>query len=602
MIIQKYKKKLSTLFNVLKFVYGRYPTIAITRDILFTVATFAQVYSITVVGKFIDEVAKILLNWGDFSLSNFWGTQAFIHLVTIFVLWSIAQACTQAKFHLYNVIYERTWEDAKYSLIAKVSRSNMQDVEQEKFQDLMVYVPSYSVDRIIYTYDSFSGIMGNIVSLVSAVVIIFETMSWSVLLLLLFVLPQILVVHIKRKKIRNYQDKEIGRFKYLNYISNLSLTIANFPELRVNDTYSYLKRRYLEEYNEFLGGYLKNDSDLYKGRSIVSIIGQGFKFAYVIYVLAISILRKLSIGTFKALYDYVDMAYNSIYNIFDLISYISTLLGYDEKFFDFVNYEGFGDHEHGHIKLGKGTPSLQLKNLSFSYPDDPETMVLKHLDIDIKPGEKVVFFGSDGSGKSSLVKILTGLYQVKKGDYLVDGYSIKELDRGQLKRKISVTFQDFVNYNFSLKENIVIAGERKNIKKGLYERVSNVGQISEFIKKEKISDEHILGKTFPGGKDLSPGYWQRLAVARMLYRDKKVFVMDETFTFIDSESKDTILKNILDFVGPSRTLVYITRSVENLNMFDKIFFFEDGKVLESGSWKELMKHKRKFYKIVKGKL
>jgi len=599
MILQKYKQKLITLFNVLKFIYGRYTVPAVARDILFVIGTAAEVYSITIVGKFIDEVAKILLDWSQFDISQFFQTQAFFHLVTIFVLWSILQACNQAKQHFYIVIYEKVWEDARYMMISKVSKSNLQDVEQEKFQDLLTYAPAYSIDRIIQTYNSFSSIASSIVRLVSALIIIFEVMSWSVLLLILFVLPETIIVHFRRKQIRAYQDEEVGRLKYLNYLTNLTLTIANFPELRVNDTYAYTKRKYGEQYDEFLEGYLKKDKEMLRDKTWASTLGQGLKFIYIIYVLSFAIVKKISLGTFKALYDYVDMAYGSIYSIVDSTLFISTLLDYDERFFELMDYEGYGDHAHGEKKLKKGTPKIELKNLSFSYPDDPKTMVLKHIDIDIEPGEKVVFFGSDGSGKSSMVKILTGLYQLQTGEYLVDGYSVKELDRGELKKKIAVTFQDFIDYNFSLKENVVISGERKNINKRLYNDVSQVSQVSDFMQKEKVKDEHILGKTFPGGKDLSPGYWQRLAIARMLYRNRRIFVMDESFTYIDSESKDVILQNIFDFIGPEKTLIYITRSIEDLEKFDKIYFFEHGKVIESGNFKELMKRKKKFYKIAK---
>ena len=599
MILQKYKKKLITLWNVLKFIYGRYTLTAITRDILFVIATFSEVYSITVIGKFIDEVAQILLNWNSFSLDKFWDSNAFAYIVIIFVLWSVQQACNQARAHLYTVIYEKVWEDARYMMVAKVSKSNLQDIEQEKFQDLLTYAPAYSIDRIILTYDSFAGILGNVVKIVSAAVIIFETMSWSVLFLILFVLPQIVVVHVRRKKIRGYQDENVGKLKYLNYLLNVTLQISNFLELRVNDTFAYLKRRYTEEYDEFLKGYLKTDSNMYRDRTVVNIFGQGLKFAYIIYMLSIAIARKHSLGTFKALYDYVDMTYTSVYSIFDSMSYISALLGYAEKFFALMNYEGFGDHEHGTKKLKKGTPQIEFKNLSFSYPDDPTTMVLKHIDLVVEPGRKIAFFGGDGSGKSTMVKILSGLYQIKKGDYLLDDVSVKDLDRGELKKKVAVTFQDFINYNFSVKENVVISGERKNINKSLYENVSKVGLVNDFLGREKIDDEKILGKTFPGGKELPLGYWQRLAIARMMYRDRKIFVMDESFTFIDSESKEVILHNIINFVGPDRTLIYITRSVEDLDLFDKIYFFENGKVVESGSWSELIKKKGKFCKIVK---
>ena len=599
MILQKYRQKLITLGNVLKFVYGRYTFTAIARDILFVLGTFSEVYSITIVGKFLDEVANILLNWNAFSLDQFWSSSAFTYIAMIFVLWSIQQACNQARLHLYTVVYEKVWEDARYMMVAKVSKSNLQDIEQGKFQDLLTYAPAYSIDRIILTYDSFSGVVGNLVRILSAATIIFETMSWSVLFLILFVLPQIVVVHIRRKKIRGYQDENVSKLKYLNYLLNVTLQISNFLELRVNDTFAYLKRRYVEEYDEFLHGYLKTDANMYRDRTIVNIFGQGLKFAYVVYMLSVSIVKRHSLGTFKALYDYVDMTYTSVYNIFDSMSYISALLGYDEKFFELMNYEGFGDHEHGTQKLKKGTPQVEFKNLSFSYPDDPETMVLKHIDLVVNPGEKVAFFGGDGSGKSTMGKILSGLYQIKKGDYLLDNISVKDLDRGQLKKKVAVTFQDFINYNFSVKENVVISGERKNINKSLYETVSKVSLVKDFLGKEKIDDEKILGKTFPGGKELPLGYWQRLAIARMLYRDRRIFVMDESFTFIDSESKDTILHNILDFIGTDRTLIYITRSIENLDMFDKIYFFENGKIIESGNWRELMKKRKKFYKIVK---
>lgn len=599
MILQKYSKKLTTLWNVLKFVYGRYTLTVVTRDILFVLATFSEVFSITIIGKFIDEVSKILLNWSSFSLDQFWSSDAFMYIAMIFVLWSVQQACTQARMHLYTVVYEKVWEDARYMMVAKVSKSNLQDIEQEKFQDLITYSPAYSIDRIILTYDSFSGIVGNLVRILSAAAIIFETMGWSVLFITLFVLPQIVIVHIRRKNIRSYQDESVGKLKYLNYLLNVTLQISNFLELRVNDTFAYLKRRYTEEYDEFLKGYLKADANMYRDRTVANILGQGLKFAYVIYMLSISIVRKHSLGTFKALYDYVDMTYTSVYNIFDSMSYISALLGYAEKFFELMDYEGFGDHEHGILKLKRGTPQLELKNLSFSYPDDPNTLVLKHIDLTIAPGEKVAFFGGDGSGKSTMVKILSGLYQIKKGDYLLDNISVKDLDRGQLKKKVAVTFQDFINYNFSVRENVVISGERKNINKRLYQEVSKVSLVKDFLVREKIDDEKILGKTFPGGKELPLGYWQRLAIARMLYRDRKIFIMDESFTFIDSESKDTILHNILNFIGADRTLIYITRSVENLDMFDKIYFFENGKIVESGDWKELIRKRKKFYKIVK---
>jgi ATP-binding cassette subfamily B protein len=114
--------------------------------------------------------------------------------------------------------------------------------------------------------------------------------------------------------------------------------------------------------------------------------------------------------------------------------------------------------------------------------------------------------------------------------------------------------------------------------------------------KDSLSKDIILGRQFAEGIELSPGYWQRIAIARMLYRNKDVFIMDEPFTFIDSKSKSKMINDIINFVGSEKTLIYITRSTEDLDKFDKVFYFEHGHLAESGTWRELIRKKGKTFK------
>ena len=595
MILTNLKEKFSTLRKVLKFVYGKYTGLAVVRDILFLIATFSEIYGITVLGKFIDETTQILLNWKEFDISQYLVTESFFYLVLILVLWILVAICNNIREYIYNAIYEKVWEDTQYLIISKVSTSNLQDVEKDEYQDKVTYSPAFSIVRIIWSYDNFSIILSNTIRLISAIFIIFNTMGWSVLFLVIIVLPEIFAVHIRRKEIRDYLDKGIGKIRYLNYIQNLSLTISNFLELRVNNIYSHLKRKYLMEYDEYVHGYMQTQASFYKDKITTSIFGQILKFLYVIYVLSFSIVKGISFGSFKALYDYVDVTYNSVFNILNSLSLISVNLGYINKFFDLMEYEGFGDHHHGEIKLTKETPKLEFKNLSFAYPDDPGTKILKNLNIEVNPGEKVAFFGGDGSGKSTTVKILTGLYPVDRGEYLLGGILTKDLDRAELKKQLSVAFQDFVNYHFSLKENIVISGQRINVDSDLYKEVSQISGVDNFKKIVHVDDASILGKTFAGGKELSPGYWQRLAIARMMYRNKNIFIMDEPFTFIDDISADGILKDLFNFLGEKRSLIYITRSIKFLDRFDRVYCFENGKIIEAGPWNKLISSKGRLY-------
>ncbi|NMC08858.1 ABC transporter ATP-binding protein [Candidatus Microgenomates bacterium] len=595
MILQKIKQKCITSVKVLKFVYGNYTFVAILRDILFLISTFAEIYGITVLGKFIDEATKIFLEWKSFELVQFLGSEVFLYLALILTLSVVALVCTKAREYLYNVIYEKVWEDAQCMIVDKVSRSNLHDIEKDEFQDKVTYAPAFSMARIILTYDNFSTILSSTLRLVSALAILYSTMGLSVLFLLIVVLPEVIVVHLRRRNIREYQDSGVGKLRFLNYIQNIALTVSNFLELRVNNIYSHLKRRYVNEYDEYLDGYLNSQFLFYRDNISALVVGQTLKFVYIIYIVSVTLVKGISFGSFKALYDYVDVAYSSVLNILNSLSLISNNLGYVDKFFELIEYKGFGDQEHGDIKLANHTPKLEFKNLSFAYPDDPSTKILKNLDVELNPGEKIAFFGGDGSGKSTTVKILTGLYPLEKGGYLLDGHQTKDLDRGELKRKLSVIFQDFINYHFSLKENIVISGQRINVENDLYKKVSDIAGVNKFKKMVHIDDTSILGKTFASGRDLSPGYWQRLAIARMLYRNKRIFIMDEPFTYIDDVSAEDIINDIFEFLGKDRSLIFITRSTKHLEKFDRIYYFENGRVIESGSWKELMKSKGRLY-------
>lgn len=596
MIFRKIGKNLSILKKVLHFIYSKYTYQALIRDTLCILSSFSEIASIKYLGNFIDSTVKLLRDWGNFVLEDFFLTDSFKFLMMLLILWIVSRICVQLRAYFYVVIQERILKDSKEMMINKIAMSNMEDVEKVDYQDLVTYIPSFSIGRMIEIYDNSSIIFSNIIRLLGAVLILFGTIGYSVWFIILFVLPEIASVHFRRNKIKEYRDESVGKLKYLNYIENLCFTISNFLELRVNNIYKFLKRRYNEEYSEYLKDFEYTQKNFYLDQLAFSILGQALKFGYVVYVLMISVVKRISFGTFKALYDYVDISYQSIFNIFNSVSILTVNLGYIEKFFDLIEYEGFGDVYHGKKKLSKTeVPVLEMKDLSFSYPDDPECMILKKLNIIIKPGEKIAIIGGDGAGKSSVVKILTGLYTVSSGNYSLGNILTKELDRGELKSNLSVIFQDYINYNFSVKENIVISGQRKNIDNKLYKRVSDVIELGEMKKRMDVDDNSVLGKVFPSGKDLSPGYWQRLAIARMLYRDRNISIMDEPFTYIDEVSAGRILDNIFKFLGDDKSLVYITRNSRFLERFDKVYYLERGRVVESGSWKELMKKKGRVY-------
>ena len=593
------QEKVVTLWQVIKFFYTRYTKDVVIRDLLFVMVTISEMLGITVAGKFLDATIIVIQNFDKLDIQRYLASDSFFYLCISLLLLILVNIGNRVRINLKNNIADRVWRDTNVEMISKISSSNLQDIEKPKLQNLIEYIPNYSINNLISSYDSFSTIIYQLSRGITAYVILSSHLGWSVLLLTLFVLPEVLLTMFNRKIIQLYDDRNMPILKLTNYIYyTISMDIQNFNELRVNNTYDFLRNKFEKNKDGYLKGLFYRRKHFTIDEVFGSVVGQLFKYIYVVYLVGYAIVKKISIGSFSALFNYVDVVHSSAFQVFNTFALLDNYLAYTSKYFEFVNHEGFGDIRHGFAKLPKGTPDIEFLKLDFAYPDEPEKKVLENISFKINAGDKVAFFGGDGSGKTSIIKMLTGLYQVTAGDYLMGGYSVKELDRGEVKSKLSVTFQNFVNYSFSIRENITLASDKKKINKDLYNRVIKVCEIDKFMKHEGINDKLKLGK-YLDGKELSPGYWQRLAIARMLYRNRKIFVLDEPFTFIDAPSRDKLIKGILQFAGPDRTVILITRDMDLLDLFDKIYVLDRGHIVERGDWKELIKKKGKLFKEVK---
>ena len=597
---KKLKEKFSTLGKVISFFYGRYTVWVLIRDVLLLIIIVAEMFNITVMGKFVDSTAKILrLGIGEFNLTEYIRSDSFFYLMMYLLLWIVINIGNKIRENVYENIYDKVWADCNYEMVNKVSKANLQDIMDTKFQDLVAYIPAYSIDRLLLSYLGFSDILSQGVRLVSALAIMFIDLRYSIFILILFVLPEVIAGYIQRRKIRMYNADKVENLKFSNYLTNLALDNKYFSELRVDGTFRHIKETLRDQNEDYQKGLFNVRKHFYIDKIATSIFDQVFKYVYIVYLVAYSIINKLTIGSFTALFNYTEVVYSSAFNMLNTIAIMSDRLSYADEFFQLMQWEGFGDISHGHSKLPEGALALELMNLDFVYPDQPEDKVLENITLKIQPGEKVVFYGGDSSGKSSLVKILTGMYEILSGDYLIGGLSIRELKRGELKSRISVVFQNFINYSFSLEKNITIGSDRKNVDRKQFKKVLKITGLDKLLAREDIDEKTRLGKYFADGTQLSPGYWQRVAIARMLYRNKDIFIMDEPFTFIDSKSKSKMIEDIIDFVGDERILIYITRSTEDLEKFDKVFYIDKGHLVEQGNWKELMKKKGKIFKEAK---
>ncbi|MCC7289692.1 ABC transporter ATP-binding protein [bacterium] len=570
--------KLRVLTRTLKFVYDGRKWSVLSRELLLIVGVFIDLYSITLWGKFIDTTGEFFLTGTKFILKDYFISDSFFYLALATGCWLLSFSIIRLRNFLAEDIHQHLNFAARTVFFEKIAKSNLEDIESKDFRDLMTFTDYFGPANLWSTYSTFTLIVKNLVTGISALAILSSNVGLWSLAIVVMVLPETVFGYLGRKKIKHYHDKKVERMKWTNYVENLMTRINTFQEMKVDGTFTSIKKEYGEKTFSSMSDVLDLNKHLYIDTTFFSVIGKVLFTIFTILMLAVAMAKSFTIGSFKAMYDYSLTIYMSFYDVFDMSFNIFNFLEYNDKFFKFNDFQGFGDAVHGEKTLGTNVPSLEFKGMDFEYPDGTDK-VLENLNMRIEPGEKVMIIGDDGSGKSTLIKILCGLYRVIVGDFEVGGYSIRELGRGQLKHKVSVVFQDFVNYNTSLKKNITMSSEGSRINHAVYEQVLKISGVDKLMKHFDISENQILGKYTARGKDVSPGFWQRLAIARMLYRNRQIFILDEPFTYIDDGEEDRILKELMDFVG-DKTVIYITRDSRHKKYFDKIYHLKKGKLFK----------------------
>jgi ABC-type multidrug transport system fused ATPase/permease subunit len=235
-------------------------------------------------------------------------------------------------------------------------------------------------------------------------------------------------------------------------------------------------------------------------------------------------------------------------------------------------------------------PLIEFDNVSFRYPaEEGETpLVLQQLSFTIKPGEKVAIVGVNGSGKTTLIKLLCRIYDPTEGNIFINGINLKDISLEDWQSAIGILFQDFPVYNLSIRESIGVGRLDENGEQavGKEEQLKQAAQFSgadDFIK----DYDQLIWKEFADGIDLSKGQHQRLAVARMFYRNAAVTILDEPTASIDAVTEEKIFST-LEKNMQGKTVILITHRFSTVKNADKIMLLEHGHLLEYGSHKVLM--------------
>jgi ABC-type multidrug transport system fused ATPase/permease subunit len=317
---------------------------------------------------------------------------------------------------------------------------------------------------------------------------------------------------------------------------------------------------------------------------------EGLSYLYLGYK---ALSKRLSIGDFTMMSAASSAFSGSLNSIISEILGLQIKCTYAYKFVDFMKSKDFmpASGENHCEDIEKCT--IEFKNVYFAYPGSGK-YVLEDVSLKIKSGEHLSIVGLNGSGKSTFIKLLCRLYPVNKGEILLNGINIQDYDYKEYNNLISVVFQDFKLLPFTLKENIAFKNAQTIEDRALEPLIKKVGLAKKVEDLKKGLHTHLFKYYEIDGFEPSGGEQQKIAIARALYKNAPIVVLDEPTAALDPMAEYEIYKQFNELVA-GKTAFYISHRLSSCKFCDKIVVFSEGRIKEYGTHQELLKYNQGLY-------
>ncbi|WP_235935944.1 ABC transporter ATP-binding protein [Devosia aurantiaca] len=232
------------------------------------------------------------------------------------------------------------------------------------------------------------------------------------------------------------------------------------------------------------------------------------------------------------------------------------------------------------------TQGIRFEGVGFKYPET-ENWVVRDLSFTLAAGETLALVGENGAGKTTIVKLLTRLYDPSEGRITVDGVDLKSMTANEIHRHVGVIFQDFIRYSFTARDNIGVGRIEAKDDQARIESAAEQSLADDVIDKLPQGYDQQLGRLFKQGRDLSGGEWQKVAIARAYMRDAELIILDEPTAALDAKAEAEVFARFKGLAA-GKTAVIISHRFSTVRMADRILVLDNGAILEAGSHEELL--------------
>lgn len=519
--------------------------------------------------------------------------QMAFYLFLLFLIEYLNQFLDNTQFSYQQNLSRRVNEHLNIKIQSKLNQLSIQTSEDPTTRNLFQKVNDNSGRSTWGVINNFSNFPNIIFALVSSSIYIISFQPLLLIPAALISVPHILVG-------MGYSKK---RHQFTSSNSHLWRLYTAFDDLISKGRYMYENKilnhakHMLKERNKIVidifNQELNIESNFNRKRQIVYLPQNLFTLAIRTWVYYLAIVRQLALGNAQAIA-------NSIGSFSGNFSWlIRTTNDLYQNYLFIKDYEDFLDLKdeayQGAQKLMSLTQGLEFRDVWFRYPHS-DKYILKGVSFRIDPTDNLAIVGVNGAGKSTLIKLICRFYQPEKGQILLNGKDINEYSLSSYRHAISALFQDFAQYPFSALVNISYGDIKRKSTLARVRHAAKLADIDHFLSTLPKRYQTPLDKEFKGGVEPSKGQWQRIALARALYRKSPIIILDEPTSNVDPETEEVIFDRILK-VAANKCVILVSHRFSTVKRADQILVLEDGVVAQIGSHEQLMRSRGAYHRL-----
>ncbi|MGC3982768.1 MAG: ABC transporter ATP-binding protein [Steroidobacteraceae bacterium] len=568
--------------RALQLVWSTSPALTLTIAAL-TLAAGVLPAGVAYVGaRIVDAVVNAMRSGGGEA-----ARQLVLELVLLEAGLIVALAAAQRGLSLcQSLLRAQLGQRVNVMILEKALTLELAQFEDSEFYDKLTRARREASQRPLSLVMRTFGLIQNLISLLSYATLLVQFSVWALVILLCSGLPAFIAE-------TKFSGDAFRLFRWRSpetrmqmYLETVIAREDHAKEVQLFELGPLL----LDRYRQIFHKLYKEDRDLTIRRDtwgfFLSLIGTAALYGAYAWIALSTIALRITLGQmtmylllFRQGQAAVSASLSAVGGLYEDNLYLSTLYEY---------LETPTTPATGRLQQGKDrSDGIRFENVSFTYPG-AEQPALIDINLHIRPGESLALVGENGSGKTTMIKLLTRLYKPDSGRVLLDGVDLQEWDESTLRKRIGVIFQDFARYQLMLGENIGAGDVRHFDDEAEWRKAAEQGMAAPLIEAMPAGYRTQLGKWFKEGRELSGGQWQKIALSRAFMRAQAdILVLDEPTAAMDAAAEAQVFEHFQTLTR-NRIAILISHRFSTVRMADQIVVIQHGRVVEHGSHEQLM--------------